>query len=176
MAWRWTPTGLDAPGIGDLEADLRGGESCRWLSEPPRGASDPWRYGLDDQGRVRIADWPGATGFHAYQYEQSSIRRVFVADNGGIDGLEVITLGAGRYATAVSVDSSAWSYRSFEYANDKPLRIVRYGEQRDGFPAPGITEMISTFVFKRRGGLKDVRHDARMISGSLEIWGDSQPA
>src|SRR5688500_5328361 len=65
--WRWTQLG--APGIGDIEADLRIGDCSPWLDALPDGED---HYGLDTQGRVRV------------------IRRAFQAD------LDVVEYSPGR--------------------------------------------------------------------------------
>src|SRR6478735_1336625 len=73
--WRWTQLG--APGIGDVETDLRVGDRSPWLDSPPDGED---QYGLDAQGRVRVIRRAVQANLQVVEYSPGRVRSLVIDD------------------------------------------------------------------------------------------------
>ena len=147
--WRWSKFG--APGIGDIESDLRIGLRSPWLEAPP--PDDNEQYGLDADGRVRIIRRRIQGNVQVVEYSPTRVRSL-VIDDTGVVGIDDTYLDGGRYVNSVAVFPDAWSFRSFEYDGDRFVSIwsARYVE--DDPYTPGVTEMTRTASYGPSGRLR----------------------
>jgi hypothetical protein len=118
VSWRWSRFG--APGIGDVEADLRIGGRAHWLEKPPPDDND--HHGLDSQGRVRITRRRIQANDVVIEYETDRIRNLVIADE-SVVGIEDVLLENGRYATSLGTNADGWTFNTFEYDGDRLVSV-----------------------------------------------------
>ena len=161
--WRWAKLG--APGIGDIEADLRVGKRSPWLDTPP--PDDNEHYGLDAAGRVRIIRRRIQGNVQVVEYSPGRVRSL-VIDDTGVKGIDDVHLDRGRYVSSVGVNTHGWSFESFEYEGERFASVwsARYVE--DDFYTFGVTVMTRTASYAPNGRL-------RKITTVLETPSDSSP-
>ena len=121
VRWAWSEIGV--PGVGDLDADLRGGTPFRWIELTAPDPDEP-AYGLDVAGRVRISLGGWSEIEQIFEYSPTRIRILMLDGAGRVRALDDLTVEDGQYRFAISASETSIGYRRYDYDGDRLISIA----------------------------------------------------